>query len=241
MDKPSVDIVVDIRAEANKLLEQYGSRKNISHNSAELIQQYGQVVYSHIIKTVRAIRQKEVRQESQLRRNQSKQSPNTNKPVYYNEYKKSERYTFIATGTSSSQNRQIVKDRKGHFFLVADSSAKYEAGAKVRCTVKGPSPYPEDKGLILLTEPRRITVESITVRVPKRPEFRFSEVQDLGKHRCGKPFKCSCCGRNFPAYAGWRVELKELYFCNACASQIYMPKERGNHHFYITTPMGNKR
>lgn len=68
-----------------------------------------------------------------------------------------------------------------------------------------------------------------------------SEVEGYSKHKCGKPFTCNCCGMSFLANEGWRVELKEIYLCNACARRIYVPGKRGNRHFYITTPMGNKR
>jgi hypothetical protein len=77
-------------------------------------------------------------------------------------------------------------------------------------------------------------------RNPAAERWR-SAVQGFGKHKCGKPFTCNCCGRNFPANAGVRVELKDVYFCNSCAGRIFEPAKRGNHHIVIPTPMGNKR
>ena len=93
---------------------------------------------------------------------------------------------------------------------------------------------------LLLDTPRIIQNEENEYYI-KGPNKWYGEVQELGKHKCGKPFTCSCCGRDFPANAGWRVDLKEIYFCNACAKKIYEPIGRGNRHFIISTPMGNKR
>ena len=164
-----------------------------------------------------------------------------------NGYVKGDRYTFTATGEKDASGGQILRGELGGFHLLEKSTAQYEYGDKVRCTVKGFSSYEHDslKGqYALLSEPRKITVESITVRYSgrsKSPSQWASEVQGLGKHKCGKPFKCSCCGQQFPMNAGFRVDLKEIYFCNACAREIYEPGKRGNSRFFISTPMGNKR
>lgn len=162
-------------------------------------------------------------------------------------YKKGERYTFSATGEKDAFGGQILRGELGGLHLLQKSSVQYECGDKVRCTVKGFSNHEHVplKGLYaILSEARKITVESITVRYSagsKTPSQWAREVQGLGRHKCGKAFKCSCCGRQFPMNAGYRVDLKDIYFCNACARRIYEPGKRGNSHFYITTPMGNKR
>ena len=162
-------------------------------------------------------------------------------------YSKGERYTFTATGEKDALGGQILRGELGGLHLLQKSSVQYEYGDKVRCTVKGFSSYEHDslKGqYALLSEARKITVESITVRYSassKTPSQWAREVQGLGKHKCGKAFKCSCCGQQFPMNAGYRVDLKDIYFCNACAREIYEPGKRGNSHFFISTPMGNKR
>ena len=162
-------------------------------------------------------------------------------------YNKGDRYTFTATGEKDTLGGQILRGELGGLHLLQKSSAQYEYGDKVRCTVKGFSSFEHDslKGqYALLSEPRKITVESITVRYSgrsKTPSQWAREVQGLGKHKCGKPFKCSCCGQQFPMNAGYRIDLKDIYFCNACAREIFEPGKRGNSRFFISTPMGNKR
>lgn len=166
--------------------------------------------------------------------------------VLLNKYVKRERYTFIATDERDANGYQLVEDESGNLHLLTGTTQRYAKGEKIRCTVKGfgQKPVGSIKGpYLVLTEPRKIVIERITVSVPyvKPPEKWGSEVKDLGKHKCGKPFTCSCCGRNFPANAGVRVDLKDIYFCNSCARKIYEPTGRGNHHIFISTPMGNKR
>lgn len=161
-------------------------------------------------------------------------------------YEKRERYIFIVTSESDGFGHQIVEDESGCKHLLTGTNTHYSEGDKVRCTVKGFGNKPVGtitSRYLVLSEPRIIHAESITVRLPyvKSPDKWFAEVGELGRHKCGKPFTCSCCKKRFPANAGWRVDLKEIYFCNACAKNIYEPQGRGNHHFIIYTPMGNKR
>lgn len=161
-------------------------------------------------------------------------------------YEKQERYNFTVTSECDMLGNQIVVDKHGAKHLLTGTKTRYSEGDKVRCTVKGFGVKPVGSitgQYLVLSEPRRFNSELVTVRVPyvKTPEKWYSEVQYFDKHKCGKPFTCNCCKRSFPANAGWRVDLKDIYFCNACARKIYEPKGRGSHKFIIYTPMGNKR
>lgn len=167
-----------------------------------------------------------------------------------NRFKKGERYIFIATEERDAYGYQIMKDENGRRHLLIGTSTRYEAGVKVKCTVIGYGKKPvatiKTKYLVL-SQPRK---ESEATRKPSStysfssmpPLVKgFSDVQGLGRHKCGKPFICSCCGKSFPANAGWRVDLRDIFFCNSCARKIYVGEGRGNRHFIISTPMGNKR
>ncbi len=176
---------------------------------------------------------------------EKKAKPDTT-PVSLNKYEKRERYNFIATDERDEYGYQLMEDESGRLHLLTGTTQRYAKGEKVRCTVKGFGHKPVGKitgSYLVLSEPRKIVSERITVSVPyvKSPGRWSAEVQGLGKHKCGKAFTCSCCGRSFPANAGVRVDLKEIYFCNSCAREIYEPVGRGNHHIFISTPMGNKR
>ena len=126
----------------------------------------------------------------------------------------------------------------------------YYAGDRVSCKVTGVYSKILPSGEVIvnlrLTEPRRLKPptekdpdEPITY--VKRPEQWYREVIDFGKHKCGKPFTCSCCGKDFLANQGVRVDFKEIYFCNSCKKLIYEPSGRGWAGRIISTPMGNKR
>lgn len=160
------------------------------------------------------------------------------------QYKIGERYQFVVTKRRDNAGNQIVQDRSGILHILSGTTSSYAAGDNVKCTVVSHSiaPSPATKNHYLsLSSPRVIRKVEEFVRYVKSPEKWHAEVQDLGRHKCGKPFKCNCCGRTFPANAGWRVDQKEIYFCNSCARKIYEPTGRGNSRFIISTPMGNKR
>lgn len=162
-------------------------------------------------------------------------------------YNKGDRYLFTATGEKDALGGQIFRGELGGLHLLEKSSVQYEYGDKVRCTVKGFSSFEHDSLIgqyALLSEPRKIASESTSVWYfghSKTPSQWAREVQGLGKHKCGKPFKCSCCGHQFPMNSGFRIDFKDIYFCNACARDIFEPGKRGNSRFFIPTPMGNKR
>ncbi|MBR6972451.1 MAG: hypothetical protein IKH89_06865 [Bacteroidales bacterium] len=76
--------------------------------------------------------------------------------------------------------------------------------------------------------------------------YRWAKkVGNKDKHKCGKPFKCNCCGKVFSANEGWRIDCTDYCFCNKCMKDISshstpQPKQvKGRAIIY--TPMGNKR
>ena len=165
-------------------------------------------------------------------------------------YKKGERYVFVATDERDVYGNQIMKDESGKRHLLTGIATRYENGVKVRCSVLGFGKKPVapiTSDYLVLSGARKV---SETTRIPSTispvstvpPAIKgFSDIQGLGRHKSGKPFICNCCGKSYPAGAGWRVDLKDIYFCNACARKIYEPKGRESHKFIIYTPMGNKR
>ena len=60
-------------------------------------------------------------------------------------------------------------------------------------------------------------------------------------HKCGKPETCRCCGKPFATNKGYRVELKDWYFCADCKKLIssFIPK-KGKCARFISTPMGGQ-
>ncbi len=155
-----------------------------------------------------------------------------------------ERYPFIVTGNKDQDGNQLLRDQYGYEHPLTGTTVEYARNDEVRCLVSGISHYfnpTTGKNALVLTSPRIVNKEKDELYYIKSPYRWHSEVQDLGRHKCGKPFTCSCCGRDFPANAGVRVDLKEIYFCNSCARKVYEPVGRGNRHVVILTPMGNKR
>ena len=159
-------------------------------------------------------------------------------------YSVGERYPFIVTGEKDKDGYQLLRDQYGYEHPLTGTTVEYSRGDEVRCMVSGFSQFANPttgKGSLILTSPRIVNKEKDDVYYIRSPYRWHSEVQDLGRHKCGKPFTCSCCGRDFPANAGVRVDFKEIYFCNSCARKVYEPVGRGNRHVVILTPMGNKR
>lgn len=99
---------------------------------------------------------------------------------------------------------------------------------------------------------------------PKKKRFDIfdlwaSKIGIYEKHKCGKPFKCSCCGKDFGIKEGWRIESTEYCICNNCMKVInekrgIKPRRTSKGEYLgeidysrqpwakiIYTPMGNKR
>ena len=156
-----------------------------------------------------------------------------------------ERYLFVVASNERDNNgRQIVEDSFGVKHILSKEGTSYEIGTNVRCTVIliSSEPNPQTGNYCMyLDKPRVVGDKSQPIHYVKSPDKWYPEVQGLDKHKCGKPFTCSCCGRHFQANQGVRVDLKEIYFCNSCEKKVYLPQSRGRHAFIISTPMGNKR
>lgn len=183
------------------------------------------------------------------RKTKKRKKKTTKPPIsqsFRNLYKKGNRYTFVVTNKKDNDGHLILEDYYGYHHVLVDNEVQYSAKDQLVCTVKS-IVYEADNSLpdihLILSEPRidkNIYVPS-KKKYDSRPESWTAKVDGYGKHRCGKPFTCNCCGRHFPKLSGWRVELRDLYFCDSCAASIFKPVGRGNHHVYIPTPMGNKR
>ena len=83
--------------------------------------------------------------------------------------------------------------------------------------------------------------ENNTPKSTRSPEEWAVAVGNMPKHICGKPFTCHCCGKDYSARQGVRVDNTEIYFCNTCRSLIFKPSGTGWSKSIISTPMGNKR
>ena len=155
----------------------------------------------------------------------------------------------------------VLSDKLGHEQMVI-SRAEFNEGDKIICKVGGFRKKQRHKNTLVLTDAR--LYESASVKpnqsksakpTPKKreyatpapyypndkqPEAWFREVEGLGKHTATCAFKCSCCGRNFSTRQGCKIEFRDIYFCKACADQIFKHEKRGYIQI-VYTPMGNKR
>lgn len=185
-------------------------------------------------------------QERTAKRRKKKITQTSISQSFRNLYKKGNRYTFVVTDKKDKYGNLILEDFYGYNHVLLDNEVQYSAKEQLVCTVKSIE-YESDESLLgihlILSEPKidNNTYVPSKKRYDSRPESWTAKVDGYGKHRCGKAFTCNCCGRHFPKLSGWRVELKDLYFCDSCAASIFKPAGRGNHHVYIPTPMGNKR
>lgn len=161
-----------------------------------------------------------------------------------NTYTVGKRYLFVVTDEKDNKGRQFVEDSFGIKHLITGTASIYEVGTNVRCTVIGISQEQNaitQNYFMTLSMPRVVGQNRTTVKYIKSPQQWYPEVQGLDKHKSGRPFTCSCCGLDFPGRMGYRVDLKDVYFCKSCARKIFEPRERKKEPVIIYTPMGNKR
>lgn len=160
-------------------------------------------------------------------------------------YKVGERYQFVVTDVEDNKGRQFVEDSYGIKHKLTGTKTRYLPGENVRCTViliSQEQSTVTNNYFLVLSHPRVVGQREIVVRkYVKSPAQWYSEVQGLDKHQSGRPFTCGCCGQDFPGRMGYRVDLKDVYFCKSCARKIFDPKERKTEPVLIYTPMGNKR
>lgn len=168
---------------------------------------------------------------------------NFNRDFLLKTYSIGKRYLFIVTNEWASPGCQFVEDSFGIRHLLNNANTYYLAGDKVRCTVNS---IPKQKNVktgdyyLTLAKPRIAN----TVRAHdyiKSPQKWRPEVQGFDRHLSGRPFTCACCGLDFPKRMGYRVEIKDVYFCRSCAAKIFGHNDRRVGPSLIYTPMGNKR
>lgn len=159
-------------------------------------------------------------------------------------YAVGKRYLFVVVEGRDNKGRQFVEDSFGIKHILTGTNTIYEIGENVRCTVIGISKEKNDitqNYFMTLTMPRCTKRENLPIKYEKSPQQWHHEVQGLDKHQCRKPFTCACCGQDFPGRMGYRVEIKDIYFCKSCASKIFVPEKAKKGPVIIYTPMGNKR
>lgn len=147
----------------------------------------------------------------------------------------------------------VLSDKLGHEQTVT-SQIHFNDGDKIICKVRGFQRTNKHQNALLLIDarlyedapikrapkPRLHTTPASYYPKGKQPEAWFREVEGLGKHTATSAFKCSCCGRSFSARQGCKIEFRDIYFCKACADQIFKKSDKGYLRI-VYTPMGNKR
>ena len=258
MSQGQFDKVVDVRTVAKELLQQYGSRKEISHHSKELIEKYGQVVYSQIIRSVKRYRQQEAREEEPIKHGEYqirvREIIRAERDRISSRYHKGGRYAFVITKKRFSPELSTVRDKYGEKHYVALPN-RFVEGDKISCIVRdynvrmNKKNGTKAKSVLTLEIPRKLpdkTEIDLFEPIPAKhyvisPHKIAGLVEGYGKHICGKPFVCTCCGERFPARKGYRIELKEVYLCMDCKREVFPPSGKGWRGRIISTPMGNKR
>lgn len=146
------------------------------------------------------------------------------------------------TLTFNIKDKNLKKPVRAVSHLGPRPRMSYASGLSMRQTVFSHMSKIED----LLVEPVSETPKPAPTPTPrplcrKTPEQWHAEVRGYGKHKCGKPFICSCCGQSFSKNQGYRIDFKEIYFCFDCKKKIYKPSNKGWRGSIISIPMGNKR
>ena len=162
-------------------------------------------------------------------------------------------FKVIRSKSYAKSREYILEDKLGHEQSIV-TAQNFEDGDSIICQVRGFSKKYKHLNSLQLINPRlyeepktkesRKPREYLTPATQylngKRPEAWLREVEGLGKHTASCAFKCSCCGRNFSARQGCKIEFRDIYFCKACADQIFKKSDKGYLRI-VYTPMGNKR
>lgn len=132
-------------------------------------------------------------------------------------------------------------DREQHI----QTDVEVAVGKKVKCKINGFRKTYLHKSCLDLADLTVIIdktkdVEEYEHYVSKTPSQWYGEVKDLGRHITRQSFTCNCCGGAFGPSKGYRIELRDLYFCNKCMKKIIEPTGNGYINI-IYTNMGHKR
>ena len=107
---------------------------------------------------------------------------------------------------------------------------------------------PDNRQALENNTPKKTEVDysPLSIRYqPKLPERKameiFEKMKELGFHKCGKAFTCSCCGESFDKYQGIVSDVKEIYLCNSCRAGQKKRERTTSSLRTISIPMGNKR
>ncbi len=179
--------------------------------------------------------------------------------VIRKQYPQGTKHSFVVAGKRKTKEsfRYLLRDDYGMVFEILDF-VDMPIGSLAHCLVTGhnmnSNPYHHLKlRVVEYTEkPVSVKKEPRTKRTSdsdkqtganafrKTPQQWFREVDGFGKHIYGNSGVCSCCGGEFGPRKGWRVEFKNIYFCQSCKNKVYEPTGRGWLNI-IYTPMGNKK
>ncbi len=243
---------VDITLTAKEWMQKYKTEGALMWESSALKKEYGRDQFNQILRKVR-----ELKKVAAAERRNNPNSPIRNYlreklRVLKTRFKENTRYAFVVTEKQKGIVWGRVKDEYGWEHPV-NLPKRFEVGDCITCNVYGFfTKITEDGDVVVnlrLEDPRKLpanlTPEEYEPEGPiqfiKAPEVWAREVDGLGKHICGKPFTCSCCGRDFPARKGYRIDLKDIYFCMDCKRKVFPPSGKGWRGRIISTPMGNKR
>lgn len=244
--KLSQQEILDIAA---RLLKEYGSKSETSKHSIELVSKYGKDQFARIIAAAKCLRE-----EKRWRKPNTPEKKKMNSLLgeLKSRYRVGARYAFVVVEKRLSPVWSYVEDQYEWRHPV-DLPARFQEGDEISCIVRGYFAKISDNrkpivNLKLNTPrklPAKISVGNFEVQEPKQyvcpPEKWAAEVEGLSKHICGKPFTCSCCGQEFNAREGYKIDFREIYFCKDCKREIYPTSGRGWYGKIIPTPMGNKR
>lgn len=168
-------------------------------------------------------------------------------------------YTFVVDYSYKTDSGLWTKLRDEYgLYHAAKLGQIIKDGEKVICRVK--SYNPSDGALYCLrlvfcnviaktqttsrAESTQTTVErssSRTLDLSRRQMEIFDRMKEIGFHKCGKPFVCSCCGQSYDKDQGIVSDVKEIYLCNSCRGGQKKRERSTKSLRTISTPMGNKR
>ena len=111
-----------------------------------------------------------------------------------------------------------------------------EAGIKEFLSIKLPDLRELDRQKSLTDDTRKAAPD-----ISRKAMEVFDMMKELGFHKCGREFTCSCCGETYGPNQGIVCDVRQLYLCNQCRAGQRKRERTTKSVRTIPTPMGNKR
>lgn len=150
-----------------------------------------------------------------------------------------EAYEFL--GIAPPEEKKSAKKAKKTISSAAVSPVNAKKPSPIKVSLPSAKIPDDDTTTLKRVEVTYGPSYSDAFNVDRKAMEIFDTLKELGFHKCGKPFTCSCCGNDFEMNQGIVCDTRELYLCNQCRGGQRKRERTTKSLRTISIPMGNKR